>query len=142
MYEAKKEHQTKEVEDIAQQKHFSREDVEKSNITGYYLVLYITLKCVFYCFFAVEILIRTQLSTFPDCKSGPLVTFPICNQSLARRLLRWLQQLQLFFALVSRNTNGSPEHFMVLLCHLMFLSVWVFCSYFVCRTSQSCCNLQ
>lgn len=37
-------------------------------------------------FFAVVVLARGQLGDFPDCKSGPLAKFPICNQSLPSRL--------------------------------------------------------
>jgi hypothetical protein len=36
----------------------------------------------FVLFFAFVVIINAQNLTFPDCKSGPLSTFPICDQSL------------------------------------------------------------
>jgi beta-D-xylosidase 4 len=36
-------------------------------------------------FFTIVLTINAQNQTFPDCKSGPLSTFPICNQSLPSR---------------------------------------------------------
>ena len=36
-------------------------------------------------FFTLVITINTQTGNFPDCKSGPLATFPICDQSLPSR---------------------------------------------------------
>ncbi|CAF1484956.1 unnamed protein product [Didymodactylos carnosus] len=36
-------------------------------------------------FFTLVVPINAQTASFPDCKSGPLSTFPICNQSLPSR---------------------------------------------------------
>ncbi|CAF4917292.1 unnamed protein product [Rotaria sp. Silwood1] len=36
-------------------------------------------------FFTLALNINTQTGNFPDCKSGPLSTFPICDQSLSSR---------------------------------------------------------
>ena len=36
-------------------------------------------------FLTVATLIDGQTGNFPDCKSGPLATFPICNQLLPSR---------------------------------------------------------
>jgi beta-D-xylosidase 4 len=37
-------------------------------------------------FFNLVVLVYTQNTTFPDCKSGPLSAFPICDQSLPNRV--------------------------------------------------------
>jgi beta-D-xylosidase 4 len=39
----------------------------------------------FLLFFTLVVGINAQNGTFPDCKSGPLSTFPICDQSLPSR---------------------------------------------------------
>ncbi len=36
-------------------------------------------------FFGLVVIINAQNLTFPDCKSGPLSTFPICDQTLPTR---------------------------------------------------------
>ena len=36
-------------------------------------------------YFTLVFTINAQSPSFPDCKSGPLSTFPICNQSLPTR---------------------------------------------------------
>ncbi|CAF3918743.1 unnamed protein product [Rotaria sp. Silwood1] len=36
-------------------------------------------------FFTLALNINTQTGNFPDCKSGPLSTFPICDQSFSSR---------------------------------------------------------
>jgi beta-D-xylosidase 4 len=48
-------------------------------------------------FFTIVVTITAQNASFPDCKSGPLSTFPICNQSLP--------SLQRAADLVSRMTT-------------------------------------
>jgi beta-D-xylosidase 4 len=39
----------------------------------------------FILLFGLMVVINAQNLTFPDCKSGPLSTFPICNQTLPTR---------------------------------------------------------
>ena len=39
----------------------------------------------FILFFTFLVTINTQNASFPDCKTGPLATFPICNQALRSR---------------------------------------------------------
>ena len=62
-------------------------------------------------FFTYVITINAQTPSFPDCKSGPLANFPICNQSLPSR--------QRAIDLISRMTvaekittisNNSPSY--------------------------------
>src|SRR5579871_2320938 len=36
-------------------------------------------------FFTLVVIINGQTPSFPDCKSGPLSTYPICDQSLPSR---------------------------------------------------------
>ena len=47
--------------------------------------LFATMLCRLIILFAFVVVSNAQNLTFPDCKSGPLSTFPICNQSFPTR---------------------------------------------------------